>query len=338
MAIYYCQKCSNVKEVPDKYIDKKAKCQVCEHIITVYQVEKFVTNLLSKYKSNNQKLKNLLEEKEKVSLPKEEDIKPLKIEDESENPLKKFNIDFTKKLTHQKQYQKIKKWFDSRNMKVEIDIGNVDTTGFFDEVALSIGDNYKNLKPLIDQIKYVQKKEYSNVKFKVANKNAKEISQITSFCKELYNYSFVSKYFYDKKLKIIRLNLQTVPKVKAFFNSVWMEWFIMMKLLKLFQEKNKQVSLMRSVKVTYSNGQENELDIFLLTENNKAIYIECKTGEFREDVNKYLQLQKKLGINKEHFIICVLEISSTHSAGLSTMYDLNFLNEENILEDIANLI
>ena len=33
----------------------------------------------------------------------------------------------------------------------------VDTTGFFDEIALSLGENYKTLSFVSNQIKYVQK-------------------------------------------------------------------------------------------------------------------------------------------------------------------------------------
>jgi spore germination protein YaaH len=75
----------------------------------------------------------------------------------------------------------------------------VDTTGFFDEIALLLGNNFKTLSFVSNQIKYIQNKGYTNVKLELSKKNQKEIQQLTSFCKTLHDYSFVAKYHYQKK-------------------------------------------------------------------------------------------------------------------------------------------
>ncbi|MCD4743745.1 MAG: DUF1887 family protein [Desulfobacteraceae bacterium] len=194
------------------------------------------------------------------------------------------------------------------------------------------------LKFVSDQIKYIQNKGYTNVKLDLSKKNQKEINQITSFCKEMHDYSFVAKYFYQKKDKIIRLTLQTAPKIRAFFNGIWMEWFTFIKLLEFFQDKKIDASCMRSIQVSFPNGVSNELDIFFLTKKNTPVCIECKSGEFRQDIDKYLKLLKQLNIQKDQFILCIFGLSKEQTQGLTSMYDLTFTNEINLMSHIEKII
>jgi len=45
-------------------------------------------------------------------------------------------------------------WFEQRQIKVDINPKAIDTTGFFDEVALTLGNQYDLLKEISEQIKY----------------------------------------------------------------------------------------------------------------------------------------------------------------------------------------
>ncbi|MBE8232183.1 MAG: DUF1887 family protein, partial [Endozoicomonadaceae bacterium] len=222
--------------------------------------------------------------------------------------------------------------------QIQINQEAVDTTGFFDEIALLLGNNFKVLNLVSDQIKYIQNKGYANVKLELSKKSSEEIKQITSFCKEMHDYSFVAKYFYQKKDKIIHLTLQTAPKIRDFFNGIWMEWFTLMKLLEFFRDHKINASCMRSLNISFPNGLSNELDIFFLTKNNIPVCIECKSGEFRHDIDKYLKLRKQLNIDKNQFIICVFGLSEEQTQGMTSIYDLTFTNENNLLRHIEKII
>jgi len=249
-----------------------------------------------------------------------------------------ININNTNVFTQSISYTPIVQWFEERKIQIQINPESVDTTGFFDEISLLLGNNFHVLNFVTNQIKYIQNKGYTNVKIELSKKNKKEIQHITSFCKSLYNYSFVSKYFYQKKDNIIRLTLQPAPKIRDFFNGIWMEWFTLMKLLELFQAKKIAPALSRNSKITFSNGSSNELDIFFLTENNIPVYIECKSGEFRQDINKYLSLRKQLNIEKKQFILCVFGLSQEHAQGMTSMYDLTFVNESTLIKHIETIV
>lgn len=329
MAVIRCNKCGYIREVKDDYVGRLVKCPDCKNSITVYNTVTFIKALLKKYTLQAQELQKLRKDTT-TAQPKKKKAK--------NSSINNININCTDVFTKETSYIPIVNWFKKRNIKTEIHPEAVDTTGFFDEIALLIGNNFKILEFVIKQIKYIQNKGYSNVKIVLSNKSQKEIQEITSFCQTLYDYSFVAKYFYHKKDKIIRLTLQTAPRIRGFFNGGWMEWFALMKLLKLFKIEKITPAIARNLEITFPNGDIHELDIFFLTEDNIPMYIECKSGEFRQDISKYLSLKRELKIDKEQFIICVFGLTKAHAQGMTSMYDLTFVNEATLIEHVKNVI
>ena len=326
MALFRCNKCGHIREVGNDYIGKTVNCPKCDQITPIYDTIAFVRALILKHNTLNIKLQKL-----RKKYVKENGV----VESE---PIEIIDIYNTKVLMQADKYEPIIRWFGRRNIQVQVNLESIDTTGFFDEIALSIGDNFNVLRFVSDQIKYIQNKGYTNVKLDVSRKTKDEIKQITSFCKEMYDYSFVAKYYYQKKDKVIRLTLQTAPKIRDFFNGIWMEWFTLMKLLEFFRDKKIIASCMRSLNITFPNGISNELDIFFLTKSNVPVCIECKSGEFRQDIDKYLKLRKQLNIEKNQFIICVFGLSKEQTLGMTSMYDLTFTNEANLIDHIEKII
>jgi len=93
----------------------------------------------------------------------------------------------------------------------------------------------------------------------------------------------------------------------------------------------------RSAKPSPANGDSHELDVFLLIDGKLPICIECKTGEFRQNIDKYLGLRKRLGLEAKSFIMCITGLSEEHAKGLSAMYELNFVNERQLNQQLTRL-
>ncbi len=68
------------------------------------------------------------------------------------------------------------------------------------------------------------------------------------------------------------------------------------------------------------------------------ICIECKSGEFRGDIEKYLRLKRRLGVDRSHFIICATDLSDEQAAGLNAMYELTFVNLNRLRTHLQLLI
>ncbi len=111
-----------------------------------------------------------------------------------------------------------------------------------------------------------------------------------------------------------------------------------MKLLEFFRERQLPISCLRNLSVTFPNEDAHELDVFFLINGTLPLCIECKTGEFRKDIEKYSTLRKRLKLEETQFLICVIGLSQEQTQGLSSMYDVTFVNEKNFLQHVEQLV
>ena len=253
MAIFRCNKCGHLREVQNSYIGKSVTCPKCETPNPIYDSVSFIEKVLEKYFLQRKELQELRQQLTPSTSPD-----TLRSE---QTLLTEVDIYNTTALATNQQFESILTWFRNRGIQIDINHSAIDTTGFFDEVAVKLGNSYELLKLVSDQIKYAQQKGLTNTSIHIAKQSQKDIQLITHFCKELYDYSFVAKYFYQNKEKIIRLTLQTVPKITSFFNGEWMEWFVFMKLLNFFQERKISATGLRNLSVIFSNEDVHELDV-----------------------------------------------------------------------------
>lgn len=319
MAIFKCIDCDYLTELGNEHIGLSIKCPRCKELVTVQNTISYIDEILKEnaiYKNSQNKYK------EKVLNTKLQDI----------------DIHNTDYFAQNDSLDRINKWFNKSKIKIDIDANVNDTRGFFDEIAVRIGDNFEVLNCVTGQLKYAQHNNHSSAKINVSKKSKKDLDLIRQFCQELYDYSFVSKYTYSSTEKIIWLALQTSPRIKSFFDGLWMEWYIFMKLLYLFKANNISPACSRQVNISFDNNTKNELDVFILTQNNIPIVVECKSGEFRQNINKYQMVRKRLGICKENFILCVFGLSEEQTTGMSNMYDITIVNESLVFEHIEKVI
>ena len=329
MAIFRCNKCEHIREVEINYIGQSVKCPKCKSSAMVHDTISFASALINRNRSQSQELQELRNKSTDKAASKS---------DGGELSLQDIDIYDTNIFAQKNNFAPVVQWFEEKKIKAQIDPSAVDTSGFFDEVALLLGKNFSLLSQVSNQIKYVQNKGYTNVKIDLSKKNKKQSKQIKDFCKTLYDYSFVAKYHFQQKENFVRLTLQRAPKIKRFFNGIWMEWFALVEVLKFIKDTNVSAACARSVEVSFAGRIDNELDLFFLVNGTTPICIECKSGEFRHDIEKYLSLRKRLRIDKEQFIVCVFGLSDKQAYGMTSMYELTFVNESTLLEHIKTII
>lgn len=356
MAIFRCNQCGHLREVTNDYIGRSVNCPRCKHTSPIHDTVGFVQKVIDRYMAQHEKLRRLQEqitalESSQASLGEysPEELEQLHqqlvmldapdTDSDDQHPLADIDIFNTTAIASEQQYQPIVEWFQHQNIHVNVNHQALDTTGFFDEIAMQLGDKYDTLKLVSEKIKYIQQKGYTNVKLTLSKNNQKQTKTITQFCRELYDYSFLARSpYYQKDEKVLRLTLQTAPAIVNFFNGEWMEWFVFMKLLDYFREKAIPTAALRSLEVTFPNEDLHELDVFFLINNRLPLCIECKSGEFRQHIKKYSTLRKRLNLGETRFLLCVMGLSDEQARGLTSMYDLTFVNEKNFLQHVEQLL
>lgn len=331
MAIYRCNKCAYLQEHADSLTNQSIACPSCGQESPVYDTLFFVTRLLDKYFATERELRKI----KSSQIRNVQDTAP--IAPEATDISASIDLFNTEHFASELQHGPIYDWFSRKNIKVQANLRSVDTSGFFDEAALRIGDQFDSLKVVLERIRWAQHKEYASTTIHLGKTSLEERKLITDFCQALYDYSLVAKCFHNRQEDNIRLILQNAPTVRDFFNGGWLEWFALMKVMTYAKARGKRFSCARNLNIHFPNGDSFEIDVFILLNGDTPLCIECKTGEFRQNLDKYVALRKRLSLNGKQFVMCVTGMSDESAKSLRAMFDLNFTGQDKLTDALAGI-
>lgn len=328
MPIYRCNACGYVSEDTSVPAGQKQACGRCGHPSTVYGTVFFVEKLVERYAAAMRELQALRASEDETP---ESPAGPETTTEVAEA--------VTRDFATAEQHAPLREWFAARKIEATFDHAQVDTAGFFDDAARLLGDRIDLYGELIDRVTYAYRKGHGWINLELGRLAQKDAKAINQLCRELYGHTFFSRYYYQKPEKIVRLTLQTAPAVRRFFEGGWLEWYVLLETLEALKAARRNAfACARGVKVTFANEDVHELDVMVLPAGGTPICVECKSGEFRRDIDKLLRLRKRLGLNRRHFIVCAADLSDEQATGLSAMYELTFLNLPRLRGHVQSLL
>jgi len=322
MTILRCNKCGHLEELPREALGTTVPCPRCDTPTAIHDTVLFIGKVLEKFFAMQAELTRLRSAPISGAGPAPSSVPTSAPET--------FDLHNSAALATDLQHGPIQEWFQRRHIQVRTNPKAVDTTGFFDEVAVAIGKDHDVLKEVMERIRFAQRKGFASSTIQLGKKTSEEARLIVDFCRQLYDYAFVAKCFHLKQENLVRLILQSAPAIRTFFDGDWLEWYVFMTLLELARRRKRRYSCARNLVITLQNGETYELDVFFLLDGDRAVCIECKSGEFRQDIDRCLTLRKRLGMSRENFIMCALGLSPEQAVGLSSMYELTFANTRDL--------
>ncbi len=325
MALSRCNKCGTISEHERELVETHQACIQCGASTLIYDTIFFVKKLSDMYFAQRKELNQLR--------PPVATSAPVDSAKSSEG----FDIHNSDLLSSQLQHKPIIEWFKTKNSGATANTDAVDTTGFFDEAAVAIGSDYALLGEVCEKIRYAQQKEYSSNLIYLDKKSKEDVKALEAFIQRLYIHSLIARCINNKKEKTIRIVLQNAPSVRRFFAGDWLEWYALMLGLRVCQERKVEFACARNMTLSFVPDEKRELDVFFLINKTQPIYIECKTGNFRQELDKYVALRKRLNIDQKYFILCILEIDIEQAKGLSAMYGMTFVNTETLGQHLSTL-
>lgn len=323
MAIVKCAHCEFIREIDNQHEGKRTKCPACQTLLYVQNTVAFVTDLSQEISQLREEVSQL---KQNVRLTCDEATK-------TKSGYAFANLSSSPIFEN---YNAVIQWFKAKQIKAEPNNEAMDISGFFDEIAVELGDNYAILGEVCAKIKHAQHK-YGKFTLNLAAHSQQNTQIITHFIKELYDCAFITRYTHDKTNKRVHVSLQTAPKITRFFDGDWLEWYVLMKVATLLVDKKVKFSCLRGFQVYFSNGDQHEIDLFFLINGTIPLWIECKSGEFRQFINKYSTLRKQLKLEKTNSFLLVLGMPDEKVAGLTNTFDVTMVNENNFLTHIEKL-
>lgn len=325
MPVYRCNQCGLIAEDFTTPVGTRVACGRCGTPSMVYGTVFYLEKLIERHVATLRELKALQQaenETEGASAPEEAPA--------AEAPATPSgaalgeDLSNTTLLATAEQHAPLARWFEERRIVARFDHQRVDTSGFFDEAARMIGERHDLFAELVERVRFGYRRSLGSIGVDLSNLGQKDAQAINQLCRQLYSHTFFSRYYYQKPEKLLRLTLQTAPAVRQFFEGEWLEWFVFAESLEALRARGRGFSVARGVRLEFANEDLHELDVVVLPEGQPPICIECKSGEFRRDIDKHLRLRKRLGIDRARYILCASDLDDEQSAGLSAMYELSF--------------
>lgn len=320
MPIYRCSACGFVGEETANPGEKRP-CARCGMASTLFDTPFYVQKLTERYVATRRELEAL---KRAVANP-EEESSPAE-QAPASRALIADDLNNTDLLATESQHRPLREWFGARQIGATFVLDAVDTTGYFDEAAREIGTHHAALGELVERVRFAYRKEFSWINVDLSTCDPVVRDQVLAFSRQLYSHTLFSRYTFRKQTQLLGLGIQPAVVVREFFLGAWLEWFALGTLLQICVEKGREFSCARNVTLALPNAEKRELDVVVLVGNRTPVIIECKTGEFRSEIDKYAKLRQRLGLDRSQFIICNPELPDDQLAGLGSMYDLTFVN------------
>lgn len=214
---------------------------------------------------------------------------------------------------------------------------HVQENNSLDHIACFMGDRYSEIKKVYETIKrHLNRPNGFHLNLKNATQS--EISASCQLCTNLYDIAFLSEYKYDKSPKyFIHATPNKIPIAINFLTGHWLEIFIR----KTIQDSLN--SLHTDIEYTYlinpqiilPNGDDFELDVVFLV-NDEIYWVEGKTGNYQQYINKYSDIANILNLDKNHSFMVLTDIITPNTAYiLSKTFNMTIIPVEEFKEEIT---
>lgn len=334
MAIYRCNSCAFVGEDMLAVAGCRQPCGKCSAPVTLFATAFYVEKLVERYFAARRELEALKE----AEADPNPDVPAATAAVPPQKPLSREDLHNTASLATHEQHAPLDQWMRAKQIKPQFDISRVDTTGFFDEAAQVIGNEFDTVKGALEQVRYAYRKGWSWVNLDLSKHSPESRQTIKALFRKLYSHTFFAKHIYKLPTDTLGVAIQPAQAIRSFFEGGWLEWYVFIQLLSLCAERNRAFSCARGMKIELQNELQRELDVVFLIDKHTPVVIECKSGEFRSEIDKYVKLRRQLRIDKTQFIICSTDLTDQQATGLTAMYDLTFVSLGSLHTHLSKIV
>lgn len=257
----------------------------------------------------------------------------------------------TKKITTDtivnQGYKKIQDYLNTKNIQVKNFPEQATNDDVFSSIANFMASNYDVLKDFILKIKQSLSNS-ETFSFSIKKYTQKEGALICNFCQNLHSVAFLENYHYKKSPQyLIYAKASANPKIYNFFTGHWLEIYSLNVVLRILnnlrQKLNTEIefSYLINPQIILPNGDDFELDL-IFSVNNEFYWIESKSGDYQQYINKYSAMAKKLNIRENNAIMLLTEINKIAAESLSSLFLMKVLSiddfEQYLFSTIQNQI
>jgi len=224
---------------------------------------------------------------------------------------------------------KIESFLNSKNIKIRsVDMGEEEEK--LAQIADLMGSQYSLIKRFYGMIKSSMNSGNS-FSINLRDEPQQVIVTTCQVATELYKIAFLEEYRYSRAPKCLKARASRSSQALNFLSGNWLERYVRNRLIRLAKRQTGKIdfSYIANAKVTLSNGDDFEMDL-LFHVNDQFYWVESKTGEYQDKVQKYSKIASDLGLQRNQAIIVLTDVSQDAKTSLSSLYHLSVISVDEV--------
>lgn len=193
--------------------------------------------------------------------------------------------------------------------------------------AYHIGRNYLLLEGMIKKIKRAY--QYENYYLNWIVTNPSHLKSIHKILKQLEANNLIYRYKFSSNLIELRVNPNSF--CRAFFLGIWLEKYICQIFYTIITKElcnyffNLDYEILSNVILRFPSKITKELDV-LVRIYDSFYWVECKTGDFEYEINKYRSLKNYVGFEDDNSFLVVPYVCENYAQQLAELSGINIYN------------
>jgi hypothetical protein len=225
---------------------------------------------------------------------------------------------------------KIESFLNSKNIKIK-SIAAEEKEEKLDQIAAFMGSRYSFIKRFYGMVKS-NMKSGSSFSLNLRDEPPQVVSSTCQVAKELHDIAFLEEYRYFKAPRCLLVARPSrSPQALNFLAGNWLERYVRDKLIRLTVAHTGEISFsyIANAQVTLSNGADFEMDLFFHI-NDKFYWVESKTGEYQDKIQKYSRIADELGLQRSQAFMVLTDVSQDIRSSLSSLYHLSVIGVDEV--------
>lgn len=222
-------------------------------------------------------------------------------------------------------------FLNSRGIRIKVRPADDAADQVIDSLSLYLGERYYALSSLLTKIKRAMQTGMP-ITESLKGRSQQDVSSACQFCTRLHEVAFLEHYQYFRSpTYLIKAKTTTLPRAQRFFSGQWLERFILQKVKCVHAQIASEITgelrfeHIINPQITLPNGDDFELDI--LAAIGPSIYwIEAKSGDYQQHVNKYSKFARLLGLDFDHSIMVLTDMPHDRCEALSSLFSMTVCN------------
>ena len=225
---------------------------------------------------------------------------------------------------------KIESFLSSKNIKIKsIDVKEKEEK--LDQIAAFMGNRYSLIKRFYGMIKS-NMNSGNSFSINLKDEPQQVISSTCQVAKELHGIAFLEEYRYFRAPRYLLVARPSrSSQALNFLSGKWLERYVRDKLICLAASQAEKIdfSYITNAQVTLPNGADFEMDLFFHI-NDQFYWVESKTGEYQDKVQKYSKIASDLGLQKNQVFMVLTDVSQDVKTSLSSLYHLSVISVDEV--------